>query len=88
MNLDGILFRTLTEKEEKEFRMWSRSNYIPGETEINPMWHPVIREECTRMLNAFLREKPFGKEMNGNEETSPYAKLVEGLENMKGKENG
>lgn len=39
-------FRTLTPAEETDFRQWARDNYTPG-TEVNPLWHPVVRQECT-----------------------------------------
>lgn len=42
------MFRRLNEAEFAEFRQWARNNYDPG-AEINPLWHPAIREECERM---------------------------------------
>ena len=42
------IFRTLDTKEAKEFRQWAKNNYIPG-TMINPIWHPVVKEECKNM---------------------------------------
>ena len=40
------LFRELSVEEEKEFRVWARSNYEPF-TEIQGVWHPVVQRECT-----------------------------------------
>lgn len=44
------MWRKLTPKQEGEFRTWARQNYVPG-TEIDPLWHPVVRAECDR-INA------------------------------------
>ena len=48
-NLPDSFFRSLDQKEEAEFRQWARDNFIVGETEINPVWHPVVRGECQLM---------------------------------------
>jgi hypothetical protein len=40
-----IEFRELNEEEEKEFRQWARENYTPH-SEINSVWHPIVRDEC------------------------------------------
>lgn len=42
------IFRTLDKKETKEFKKYANENYISG-TAINPIWHPVVKEECKRM---------------------------------------
>jgi len=42
------LFRVLTGAEEQEFRDWARENHRPGQI-VNPLWHPVVREECFRI---------------------------------------
>ena len=42
------LFRELDATEEEEFRQWARDNYEPH-TEINSVWHPVVREECEKI---------------------------------------
>lgn len=47
-------FRDLTDDEIAEFRAWARANYTPGDT-INPVWHPVVREEC-ELMNAKQQE--------------------------------
>jgi hypothetical protein len=39
------LHRNLTEEEEKDFRKWARENYVPGQTEISSVWHPVVIHE-------------------------------------------
>lgn len=41
-------FRDITPAEEAQFRQWARDNYGKGDP-INPVWHPVVRDECTRM---------------------------------------
>jgi hypothetical protein len=40
--------RELSPVEENEFRAWARSHYRIGD-EINPLWHPVTKDECVRM---------------------------------------
>ena len=42
------MFRQLNQKEEKEFRVWARKNYVPH-TDIPVIWHPVVRDECQRI---------------------------------------
>lgn len=42
------IYRILNEKETKEFQQYAKENYVPG-TMINPIWHPVVKEECKRM---------------------------------------
>jgi hypothetical protein len=45
------LFRQLNEGEEEKFRQWARRNYKPGQPIIT-FWHPVVRDECQRMIDA------------------------------------
>ncbi|HRH44642.1 MAG TPA: hypothetical protein PKY82_23600 [Pyrinomonadaceae bacterium] len=61
------MFRRLTEQEKKKFKQWARVNYIP-QTEINPVWHPVIQAECDRIneeieiqAGEYRNEIPAGK---------------------------
>lgn len=42
------MWKILDTKSADEFRQWARETYVPGE-EINPTWHPVVREECHTM---------------------------------------
>jgi hypothetical protein len=42
------MFRELSPEEELEFRQWARDNHKPNEP-INPLWHPIIRQECSRI---------------------------------------
>lgn len=44
------MFRELTPDEENEFRQWARDNYDP-DTKVNPLWHPVVRDEWGRISN-------------------------------------
>ena len=51
--LDAVLqplgiFRSLEPAEESGFRAWAHANWQPGQF-INPLWHPVVRDECARM---------------------------------------
>jgi len=48
------LFKSLSDEQEKEFRNGARENYIPM-TKINPVWHPVYREECNKINDEELR---------------------------------
>ena len=38
-------FKVLTKEEQYDYRKWVRDNYVPG-SDVNPAWHPVIRDEC------------------------------------------
>jgi hypothetical protein len=38
-------FKELDGDEIILFKDWARRNYVKGDP-INPMWHPVIRQEC------------------------------------------
>lgn len=44
------LFRVLDGSEEQEFRDWAREVHRPFDT-VNPLWHPVVREECAIIDN-------------------------------------
>ena len=43
-----MMFRKLRAEEEKSFREWARSNYIPF-SPIEGIWHPVVQEECVKI---------------------------------------
>lgn len=45
------LFRELEPGAAARFRQWARDNYVPGDP-INPLWHPVVRDECERMTSV------------------------------------
>lgn len=53
MSVSNVLFRELDPVEQEQFREWARENYKPGE-EINPVWHPVVQEECSKIELADL----------------------------------
>ncbi len=38
-------FRDLSPAEDHAFRAWARENYQPN-SDINPTWHTVVRDEC------------------------------------------
>ena len=42
------MYRKLNAKEEEEFRKWARESYVPH-SPINPVWHPVVRDECRKI---------------------------------------
>lgn len=46
--LPDDFFRKLSTKEQTSFKEWAVDNYEPG-TEVNPLWHPVVRSECERI---------------------------------------
>jgi hypothetical protein len=48
------MFRDLSDAEAAEFRKWARDNYIPGQP-INPIWHPVVRDECSIMCDEAIQ---------------------------------
>jgi len=45
---EKMMFRKLRAEEEKSFREWARSNYIPF-SPIEGIWHPVVQEECVKI---------------------------------------
>ena len=49
------LFRTLDAVEEQAFRQWARENFRRGD-EVDPLWHPVVRDECFTMLDEWRLE--------------------------------
>ena len=48
MSMPDHLFKTLSKEEEEEYRLWAIDNYEPG-SDVNPVWHPVVRRECERI---------------------------------------
>ena len=46
--LDAVLFNPLDADEVAEFRQAARENHQAGD-EINPVWHPVYRDECAKI---------------------------------------
>ena len=46
-------FRTLDPIEEEEFRQWARTNWKFNDF-IDPLWHPVVRNEIYRMKAEVL----------------------------------
>ena len=51
------MFRELSIQEDGEFRQWARNNLDPNKDEINPVWHPVVQDECADMISE-LDESP------------------------------
>ena len=46
------IFKKLDEVEIPKFKEWARNNYKPG-TAIDPLWHPVVKEECEKLNKEF-----------------------------------
>ncbi len=44
------MFRDLNEQEKQEYRKWARDNFDPSSDLLNPVWHPVVRDECNKMI--------------------------------------
>ncbi len=51
------MFRELSSEEEQEFRQYSRETFDPSTGVVNPMWHPVSRDECNKMITEYLDEQ-------------------------------
>lgn len=51
------IFRQLSEEEEKKYRDWAWSNYVPLHP-IKGIWHPVVQEECVKMNRSFITKDP------------------------------
>lgn len=61
--MDDSLFKRLTPQEEKAYRAWARANWQPGQY-INPVWHPVVRDECERMTKEREQTRAFRDRMD------------------------
>ena len=67
-----IEFRELNDQEREEFKQWARDNYMPN-TEINSVWHPVVRKECRIIsLNYNHRQKLKNEDVYGNAKGTPF----------------
>jgi hypothetical protein len=53
--IEDSMFRKLTSKEEKEFKQWARDNWSVDQ-KVNPVWHPVVIDECASMLDDHIRD--------------------------------
>lgn len=50
----GVLFRDLDHTEELKFREWARNNFNPATDKIDILWHPIIQEECRKILTEYI----------------------------------
>lgn len=50
-----MIFKDLTDEQEKEFREWARNKYVPLHP-INLMWHPVVRNECMKINEDYEKQ--------------------------------
>ena len=51
------IWRELNPIEEEQFKQWARDNWSIGD-DINPTWHPVVKEECLKILEESLTDEP------------------------------
>lgn len=49
-------FRSLSDKEEEEFRAWARDNYVLGDP-VPSTWHPVVVDECMSIIKKTMEPK-------------------------------
>jgi hypothetical protein len=53
-----MIFRELSPEEEVKFRQWAQKNFDP-ERKVEEVWHPVIRDEWTKLLVAMKENGVF-----------------------------
>lgn len=73
---DGGAFKDVPEEEYGQWQDWAQMNYIPGE-KINPVWHPLVRDECERMNQGLILDPELMKKLHG-EYPKWYLKQQEG----------
>jgi hypothetical protein len=44
--------------EEEKFRQWAKKNYVPF-SELNPLWHPIVLDECIKINQNALDPQTF-----------------------------
>jgi hypothetical protein len=64
---------------EKVYRQWARDNYTPGEGKINPAWHPIIIDECNKMLMSLYAEEAQRKLDADPDMTEQYYEFLKGI---------
>jgi hypothetical protein len=74
MSMPDYMFKKLSDDEEEEYRLWAMDNYEPG-SDINPVWHPVVRRECERINGR--------DEARGDPEDSDESQAVEEVSDEK-----
>lgn len=57
------LFKELLPEEEEEYREWARENY-QVHSEINPVWHPAVCQECELMNEEDAAAEVVARKMN------------------------
>lgn len=62
------MFRQLSVQEKSKFKQWARDNYIP-QTEINPVWHPVVQAECHRMCEEIKSQLNEHRDVNNKRQS-------------------
>lgn len=48
-------FPEITGLDEKDYRQWAREHYQP-EQMITPTWHPVVVDECIKIIKEFIAD--------------------------------
>ena len=62
--MNDNFFKLLTQEQESEFRQWARDNFEvenkkaldANVTVMNPLWHPVIRDEFRKLIIEKYKE--------------------------------
>tara|TARA_R110000824_G_scaffold190187_3_gene371613 strand:+ start:1107 stop:1463 length:357 start_codon:yes stop_codon:yes gene_type:complete len=72
------MFRDLTPQDEAEFREWPRdpNNFNPATDTINPVWHPVIQEECSAMRLGYLEHEALRSTFFRDHTMAPFTKVT------------
>jgi hypothetical protein len=52
------LHRELSSDEKESFKKWARKNWKIDE-KVNPIWHPVVVNECAVMLDEEIRKSTY-----------------------------
>jgi hypothetical protein len=50
------LFQELQPGDEKDYRQYAR-DYFKPESELDPLWHPCMINECIKIINKFYNEE-------------------------------
>ena len=51
------MWQDLSPEKEQEFRQHSRETFDPSQDVVDPLWHPVCRDECNQMITEYMNEQ-------------------------------